>query len=75
MDGTEMDFKYYKRHHVQKQQSELTEENYLLEKMLQSDDLSYVLKKKSPFNTVYLDEVLMNNLRKNKQLMEVVIKK
>lgn len=75
MDGTEMDFKYYKRHHVQKQQSELTEENYLLEKMLQSDDLSYVLKKKSPFNTVYLDEVLMNNLRKNKQLMEVVIEK
>lgn len=73
MDGTEMDFKYYKRHHVQKQQSELTEENYLLEKMLQSDDLSFILKKKSPFNTIYMDEVLMNNLRKNEQVLKLVI--
>lgn len=73
MHGTDTDFKYYKRHHVQKQQNELIAENYQLEKMLQSDDLSFMLKKKSPFNTVYLDEVLMNNLRKNKELMNLVI--
>lgn len=73
MHGTEMDFKYYKRHHVQKQQSELVEENRLFEQMLQSNDLSYTLKKQSPFNTVYLDEVLMNNLRRNKELMLMVI--
>lgn len=71
--GTDTDFKYYKRHHVQKQQSELIAENYQLEKMLQSDDLSFMLKKKSPFNTEYLDEVLMNNLRKNEQLLKLVI--
>ena len=73
MHGTDMDFKYYKRHHVQKQQSELVEENRQLEQMLQSKDLSYALKKKSPFNTEYLDEVLMNNLRRNKNLMLKVI--
>lgn len=73
--GTDTDFKYYKRHNVQKQQSELVEENRQLEHMLQSKDLSFALKKKSPFNTIYLDEVLMNNLRKNKELMELVIEK
>jgi len=73
MNGTDTDFKYYKRHHVQKWQSELVEENRQLEQMLQSNDLSYALKKKSPFNTEYLDEVLMNNLRKNKELMNLVI--
>ena len=71
--GTDTDFKYYKRHHVQKQQSELVEENRQLEHMLQSNDLSYALKNKSPFNTIYLDEVLMNNLRKNEQLLKLVI--
>lgn len=71
--GTDTDFKYYKRHHVQKQQSELVEENRRMEQMLQSNDLSYALKKKSPFNTEYLDEVLMNNLRRNKKLMNLVI--
>ncbi|KXZ67031.1 hypothetical protein [Acinetobacter venetianus] len=73
MHGTDMDFKYYKRHHVQKQQSELVEENRQLEQMLQSNDLSYALKKKSPFNTEYLDEVLMNNLRRNKEIMSLCI--
>ncbi|TXI89454.1 MAG: hypothetical protein E6Q36_03395 [Chryseobacterium sp.] len=71
--GTDTDFKYYKRHHVQKQQSELVEENRQLEHMLQSNDLSYALKNKSPFNTIYLDEVLMNNLRKNEQLLKLII--
>lgn len=71
--GIEVDFEYYKRHHVQKKQSELIEETYQLEKMLQADDLSFMLKKKSPFNTVYLDEVLMNNLRKNKEKMKAFI--
>ena len=73
MHGTDMDFKYYKRHHVKKQQSKLIEENRQLEQMLQSNDLSYALKKKSPFNTEYLDEVLMNNLRRNKEIMSLCI--
>lgn len=73
MHGTDTDFKYYKRHHVQKQKNELFEENHQLEQILQSNDLSYALKKKSPFNTIYLDEVLMNNLRRNKQKMELYI--
>ena len=44
--GTDTDFKYYKRHHVQKQQSELLEENRQLGHMFQSKDLSYALKRK-----------------------------
>jgi len=73
MHGNNTDFKYYKRHHVKKKKNELVEENYQLEQMLQSNDLSYFLKKKSPFNTIYLDEVLMNNLRRNKEKMELFI--
>lgn len=73
MHGTDTDFKYYKRHHVKKKKNELVEENYQLEQILQSNDLSYSLKKKSPFNTIYLDEVLMNNLRRNKEKMELFI--
>ncbi|MGX5699780.1 hypothetical protein ACWKWF_09275 [Acinetobacter kookii] len=71
--GTDTDFKYYKRHHVQKQRNELVEENRQLEKILNSNDLPYALKNKSPFNTIYLDEVLMNNLRRNKEKMELFI--
>jgi len=71
--GAEMDFKYYKRHHVKKQQNKLIEENCQLESILQSDDLSFILKNKIPFNTEYLDEVLMNNLRRNKRIMSLCI--
>jgi len=71
--GNEKDFKYYKRSHIKRQLSKLIEENYQLEKLLQSNDLAYMLKKKSPFNTEYLDEVLMNNLRRNKEIMSLCI--
>lgn len=73
INGTDTDFKYYKRHHVQKQKSELIAENYQLEKMLQSNNFPYSLKRISPFNTIYLDEVLMNNLRRNKEIMSFCI--
>ena len=73
MHGTDTDFKYYKRHHVKKRKNELDKENYQLEQVLQSNNFPYSLKKKSPFNTIYLDEVLMNNLRRNKEIMSFCI--
>lgn len=73
MHGTDTDFKYYKRHHVKKRKNELVKENYQLEQMLKSNNFPYFLKKKSPFNTIYLDEVLMNNLRRNKEIMSFCI--
>lgn len=73
MHGTDTDFKYYKRHHVKKRKNELVKENYQLEQMLQSNNFPYSLKRKIPFNTIYLDEVLMNNLRRNKEIMSFCI--
>ncbi|MEB3755186.1 hypothetical protein [Acinetobacter sp. MD2(2019)] len=66
-------FKYDKRHEYQKHLNRLKYENIELRKLLELDASPYALKKKSPFNTIYIDEVLMNNLRRNKKLLDEVI--
>ena len=67
------DFKYYKRHDYKKRLNHLKHENAELRYLLELDTSPHVLKKQSPFNTIYLDEILMNNLRRNKKLHDEVI--
>ena len=66
-------FKYYKRHDYKKRLNNLKHENAKLLHLLELDTSPHVLKKQSPFNTIYMDEVLMNNLRRNKKLLDEVI--
>jgi len=67
------DFKYYKRHDYKKRLNNLKHENAKLRHRLELCTSPHVLKKQSPFNTIYLDEILMNNLRRNKELLDEVI--
>lgn len=66
-------FKYYKKYNLKRKINDLTLENSKLESLLKSNDFSYAIKYKIPFNTEYLDEILMNNLRRNKEKMKLYI--
>lgn len=66
-------FKYYKRHEYQKRLNHLKHENAELRPLLGDNPSPHALKKQSPFNTIYKDEVLMNHLRRNKKMLDEVI--
>ncbi|WP_417211516.1 hypothetical protein [Acinetobacter venetianus] len=66
-------FKYDKRHEYQKHLNHLMHENAKLRRLLELGTSPHALKKQSPFNTIYRDEVLMNHLRRNKKLLDEVI--